>query len=77
MKYHLQQSTSDTQVWMTREIDNKTTLHGLILVYVDDLLILSPKFPCRQRLKEALHGIWTMSVELELSPGVPLTFIWA
>ena len=47
---------------------------GLLICYVDDLLLLTPKGAMRDGLKRSLKEIW-QTTEVDLLPGVPFTFL--
>ena len=73
--FKLQQCTSDSQVWMIKEEGGSGDTYGLVIVYVDDLLLLSPAGDVRAALKEHLKSIWEMSEVPDLTPGISLSFI--
>ena len=73
-RYHLEQCTSDSQVWMIKKV-GETDLLGLVVVHVDDFLITSPLGPMRDGLKEALKSIWNLSDEQVQAPDSPLRFL--
>ena len=72
--YFLQQVTRDSQVWMAKG-EATETIRGLVLVYVDDLLLLTEAGAIREELKAALRRTWTIGSETELTKGVTITFI--
>ena len=55
--YRLCQCTSDSQVWRIVEKGAETTL-GILLCYVDDMLLLMPGGKVRQGLVTYLHSLW-------------------
>ena len=50
-------------------------LLGLLICYVDDLLLLMKSGPIRQGLIDCLRKLWTMSTEVDLKFGQPFTFL--
>ena len=77
-QYTLNQCSADSQVWRivhtTQDGENAETL-GLLICYVDDLLLPMPADGVRAGLVGYLHTLWKMSTEVELSPTTPLTFL--
>ena len=73
--YRLQQCASDSQVWrIVSEKDPEQTL-GLLLCYVDDMLLLMPGGGVKAGRTNYLHTIWKMSTDVELTAATPLMFI--
>ena len=71
----LLQCTSDTQVWRMVNKKDPSSLLGLVVVYVDVFLILSPAGLMRQGLIIALRAIWNLKHECILGAGSDLTFL--
>ena len=74
--YRLIQCASDSQVWRivetmgspcaARSGEHETTL-GLLICYVDDLLLLSPEGKMRTGLKDTIKKIWEITeVDLQV-----------
>ena len=51
-----------------------TTL-GLLICYVDDLLLLMRNGDVKSGLIEQLRALWTMSTEVDLQAGTPFSFL--
>ena len=73
--YKLSQCTCDTQVWRLVKVGDETVTLGLLCAYVDDFLLMAPAGEMVKGLVQHLKGIWTMSTEVELSKGQPMTFV--
>jgi hypothetical protein len=73
---HLSRCSSDSQLYCIREKGDRTNkLHGLLVVYVDDFLLLSPDDTNRATFLKSLSDIWKLGKEVTLSPTQPLTFL--
>ena len=72
-RYRLAHSVSDSQVWEVRGQDARRC--GLVLVYTDDVLLLTQKGACREGLNQALRDTWKIGAESELTVGKTLSFI--
>ena len=61
--YRIAQCVNDTQVWrVIRGADeDASTFMGLVVAYVDDLLLLFPCSGLRIAFNEALRRLWTLS----------------
>lgn len=66
MQYKLVQCKTDAQVWMIKRCGEDKTL-GLMLVYVDDFMLLSPEGEMRKHFTAELETIWKMSTMVELT----------
>ena len=55
--------------------DGDPTLHGLVLVYVDGLLLLMPDDGVKAALQSHLQTLWEMKAGPSLAPGKPVCFI--
>ena len=78
-KYFLQQCTTDSQVWRiveSRGSSVEVVTLGLLICYVDDLLLLCPQGAMRAGLERALteNTAWEIT-KVDLIPGVPFTFL--
>ena len=74
--YKLKQCTSDSQVWrIVQEGDTSQKTLGLLLCYVDDMLLLAKADEIQNGLRTHLRGIWKMSTDVALTEDTPLTFI--
>ena len=74
--YYLQQCSSDTHLWTIRELGNATQeVLGTLAVYVDDLLLQAPLGGVRDGLLKAMEVRWTLTKEVTLQVGCPLTFL--
>ena len=74
--YFLRCCPSDSQVWMiTKKGDSSNTVHGILVVYVDDFLLQSEAGPVRDGFLSALSAVWTLDKESTLEPGKPFTFL--
>ena len=72
--YRLVQCKTDAQVWMLKQVGDDRTL-GLMLVYVDDFMLLSPDGDMRASFTAELERIWKMSTMVELTVDNPVTFL--
>ena len=72
--WRLNQCATDSQVWTVQK-DGDATLHGLVIVYVDDLLFLMPDDGVKTGLQSHLRTIWEMKASASLAPGKPVCFI--
>ena len=73
-KYHLVQCKSDAQVWCLKKVGEDETL-GLLLVYVDDFMLLSPEGSIREGFIQELQKIWKMSTTVHLTAANLVTFL--
>ena len=73
--YHLVQCSTDTQVWKIVESTKPTEVLGMIIVYVDDLLLLAPIDEIRDGLVKVLRDTWNMKPPAELTKTNSLTFL--
>ena len=71
------QCRADSQVWrVVRENDNsKAETLGLLVAYVDDLLLLMPNGSMKRGLIDHLRTLWNMSTEVDLTDQQKLTFL--
>ena len=79
--YKLIQCKTDSQVWRivsvksgATHVEHEAKTLGLLICYVDDLLLLSPKGPMRDGLTAAVKKIWEVT-EVDLIQGVPFAFL--
>ena len=72
------QCATDSQVWRIVASGGSTlvgnTTLGLLIGYVDDLLLLSPQGAMRDGLSAAVRRIWEIT-EVDLQQGVPFMFL--
>ena len=82
--YQLTQGLTDSQVWriMRKEDWSRRAFEdplpevlGLIVVYVDDMLLMSPPGNMRDTLVQTLRETWTMKPPTELSLENTITFL--
>ena len=74
--YTLKQCLSDSQVWrIVQKGDATNRSHGLLICYVDDMLLEISSGGIQKGLVAYLKGLWRMSTEVELTPKTPMTFI--
>ena len=74
--YRLKQCMSDSQVWrIVQDGDRSSMTHGLLLCYVDDMLLETPAGGIQQGLTTHLKSFWKMSTEVELTEQTPMMFI--
>lgn len=76
-RYHLVQCVNDSQVWRVIEGDTdcETTFVGLVIAYVDDLLLLFQDTVLRAGFNAALQRIWKLSSEQVLDGSKPFMFL--
>ena len=68
-------STGDSQVWLIMLADGSSELFGLIVVYVDDMLILLGNDDIYIELLSVFGGVWELSAERRLDTDTPLLFL--
>jgi len=74
--FYLKPCASDSQVWTLRKRGGTTNeIHGILIVYVDDFLLLAPFGVIRTELLTKLKTIWTLAKEAVLSVENPITFL--
>ena len=82
--YRLTQCHNDSQVWRITESNGelpgtdpgaRSHTLGLLICYVDDLLLLIQNGAVKNGLIEQLRALWTMSTEVDLQAGTPFSFL--
>ena len=85
--YSLTQCHNDSQVWRITESMGELPAPGsarkgagshtlgLLICYVDDLLLLIQNGTVKHGLIEQLRALWTMSTEVDLQAGMPFSFL--
>merc|ERR1712240_621720 len=65
IEYRLVQCINDSQVWrvIAGATESPDTFVGLVVAYVDDLLLLMPSSSLRMAFNDALRMLWTLSSE--------------
>ena len=74
-EYKLIQCRMDSQVWKISEDIDGSDLMGLLICYVDDMLLLMEGGSARDGLSAALSGMWKMSTEVQLEVGMKMGFL--
>ena len=72
-------SFADSQVWKIVEenlnSDAESEIHGLLVVYVDDLLLQALEGDVRSQMLEKIASFLTLAKEASLTRQLPLTFL--
>ena len=71
----LRQCAADSQVWMIIPDSTNAELLGLLVVYVDDMLIGWKSRVVCDAILSAFREIWELSTERQLSADCPLLFL--
>ena len=68
---------NDSQVWkvIAGEVDKPESFVGLVVAYVDDLLLMFPSSSLRVAFNTALRALWTLSSEQVLDGSAPFVFL--
>ena len=61
-------------MWLLKKVGDDTTL-GLLLVYVDDFMLLTPDGEMRDGFIAELQKVWKMSTMVQLAAANPVTFL--
>ena len=82
VSYRLTQCINDSQVWKViedcgdeREQLDRARIVGLVICYVDDLLMLFERGEVRQEFTTTLRRMWKLSTEQELGDGEKFMFL--
>ena len=74
--YCLKRCSADSQLWVLKEDgEDKKTVLGLLVVYVDDFLLQIKDGAIRAAFLGALGSIWTLAKEETLTVSHPITFL--
>ena len=75
--YRLIQCINDTQVWrvIAGPTESAESFVGLVVAYVDDLLLLMPDAALRTSFNDALRSLWKLSSEQVLDGSSPFMFL--
>ena len=71
------QCINDTQVWrvVVGATETASSFIGLVVAYVDDLLLLLPDAGLRTSFNDALRSLWKLSSEQVLDGSAPFMFL--
>ena len=72
---YLEQSAADRQFWHLKSTAAPDIVRGVIVVYVDDILLLTKLGSFRDAYLAAMKGLWTFGDDVELTVEAPLTFL--
>ena len=75
--YAMVQCVNDSQVWrvVKGKVESPDSFVGLVLAYVDDLLLLLPGERLRVAFNDALRKLWKLSSEQVLDGSAPFIFL--
>ena len=76
-QHRLVQCLNDTQVWrvVVGATECASSFVGLVVAYVDDLLLLMPDASLRTSFNDAPRALWKLSYEQALDGSAPFMFL--